>query len=38
MGESNRDTDMMTFNILFEEIYSILLLIDELKLNVKTGL
>ena len=38
MVHKDKKTDLTTFNEIFEEIYSILLLIDEMKLNVKTGL
>ncbi len=38
MAEDKGDTDINTFNELSEEIYSVLSLIDELKLNIKTGL
>ena len=38
MVKSGQKTDMKTFDVLFEEIYSVLSLVDELKLNVKTGL
>ena len=38
MLQKDKKTDLSTFNELFEEIYSILLLVDEMKLNIKTGL
>ncbi len=38
MVYKDKKTDLQTFNELFEEIYSILLLVDEMKLNIRTGL
>ena len=38
MGSLNKDTDSNTFTELFDEILSVLELINELKLNQKIGL
>lgn len=38
MAKRGEKTDMRTFDVLFEEIHSVLSLVDELKLNVRTGL
>ena len=38
MAKRNKKTDLTVFNNMFEEIYSVLSLIEELKLNSKTGL
>ena len=38
MGSISKKTTGKTFVELFEELYSVLSLIDELKLNQKTGL
>ena len=38
MGKREKFTDLNVFNELFEELYSVLSLVEELKLDIKTGL
>jgi hypothetical protein len=38
MGNLNKETTKKTFDELFDEMYSVLMLVDELKLNQKIGL
>lgn len=38
MAQRNKKTDLSAFNVMFEEMYSVLSLVEELKLNIRTGL